>query len=302
MSENTPQTKCGFTAVIGLPNAGKSTLVNAMVGAKVSIVSRKVQTTRSRVLGILMQDNTQIILVDTPGVFAPKKTLEKAMVRAAWDAVPDADIILHIVDVSGKNPLRSNEELIKKLPEHTKCILVLNKVDLVHKEDLLSISTDLNERFSYDATFMISALKKKGIDDITTHLSEELPNGPYLFDEDQMSDMPLRMMASEITREKIYDQLHQELPYSIMVQTENWEDFENGSIKISQVVIVARDSQKGIVLGKGGSRIKSIGEQSRRELEEILETRVHLKLFVQVKENWMERAENYALMGLEFGS
>lgn len=294
--------KCGFVTVLGLPNAGKSTFINSLVGSKVSIVSRKVQTTRSRVLGIVIEDSTQIVLVDTPGIFSPKKTLERAMVKAAWDALGDADMIVHIIDASQKGAIEKNNVIIEKLPENAACVLVLNKTDLVKKPDLLGLTQDLNERFPYAATFMVSSLKGAGIEDIKKHLAENLPEGPWLFDEDQISDMPMRLMAAEITREKIFNQLHEELPYSIMVDTEEWEEFDNGSIKISQVVFVQKESQKGIVVGKGGSRVKQIGEQARKELEELFEKRIHLKIFVKVQENWAERAENYRSMGLDFSS
>lgn len=292
--------KCGFVAVLGLPNAGKSTLINAMVGSKVSIVSRKVQTTRTRVLGIALEDNAQVVLVDTPGIFAPKKTLEKAMVKAAWDALGDADSVIHIVDASWHGALQKNEMIIEKLPENSEVILVLNKTDLVNKPDLLTLAQSLNERFPYAATFMTASLKKQGVADVLSYVAETLPEGPWLFDEDQITDMPMRLMAAEITREKIFNQLHQELPYAVMVDTESWEEFDNGSVKISQVVYVQKESQKGIVVGKCGSRVKQIGEQARVELEELFDQRVHLKIFVKVQENWAERAENYNLIGLDF--
>lgn len=294
------KTKCGFAAIVGLPNAGKSTLTNALVGQKISIVTRKVQTTRTRVMGILTEGHSQIILVDTPGVFKPKKTLEKAMVKAAWDALPDADVILHIVDAAARNALDDNAMIIDRLNEKAVNFLVLNKVDKVDKPALLELAAKLNERFGYAATFMISSLKKNGLDAMLKEIANNIPEGPWMFEEDQVTDMPMRMLASEITREKIFEQLHQELPYDIMVETEGWENFDNGSVKINQVIYVQKESQKGIVVGKGGSRIKKIGEQARRELEEMFEMRIHLKLHAKVQENWAERAENYRLMGLEF--
>lgn len=297
---NQETTKCGFVAVLGLPNAGKSTFMNALIGAKVSIVSHKVQTTRTRVLGILTEGQTQLVLIDTPGIFAPKKTLEKAMVKAAWDALSGADAVVHIVDASTKNPLGSSEEIISKLPEETACILVLNKTDQVNKVELLKLAQGFNERFPYEATFMISSLKEQGTKDVLKDLVARMPQGPWVFEEDQITDMPMRMMAAEITREKIYRQLHQELPYAMMVHTENWEEFDNGSVKISQLLYVQTDSQKAIVLGKGGSRIRQLGEEARLELEKFMERRVHLKLLVKVQENWAERPENYAMMGLDF--
>lgn len=288
-TQNSDQTRAGFVAVIGLPNAGKSTLINTLVGAKVSIVSRKVQTTRDRILGIMMEGDTQIILIDTPGIFTPKKTLEKAMVKAAWDSVPDADIIMHIMDVSLPDPIGKNADMLRKIPHNKPCILVLNKVDKLDKDKLLALSAALNEKRNYAATFMISALKEKGLDQLTDYLAKNLPPSPYLYDPEQITDMPLRFTAAEITREKIFDRLHQELPYAIMVDTEHWEQTDNGTIHISQVVYVQRDNQKGIVLGKGGAQIKAIGRDARIELEEMLETKVNLKLFVKVKPDWPER-------------
>lgn len=292
--------KCGFAAIVGLPNAGKSTLTNALVGSKISIVSRKVQTTRTRVLGIITRDQAQVILVDTPGVFAPKKTLEKAMVKAAWDALPDADVVVHLVDATVKAASEDNRLITGRLPENKPCLLVLNKVDKVKKPDLLALTAALNEQFSYEATFMISSLKQEGLEDMLAGIIEHMPEGPWLFEEDQITDMPMRLMAAEITREKIFEQLHQELPYEIMVETESWEEFDDGAVKIDQVVYVHKDSQKGIVVGKSGSRIKALGEAARLELEELFERRVHLKLFVKVQENWSERSENYRAIGLEF--
>lgn len=292
--------KCGFVAIIGVPNAGKSTLTNALIGSKVSIVSRKVQTTRARVMGILTRGDAQIVLVDTPGVFTPKKTLEKAMVKAAWDAMPDADLVLHIVDAAAKNPMRDNELILNRLNDRQPVVLILNKVDKVNKPDLLALTQSLNEAHDYAATFMISSLKKQGLDAMLDEISSLIPAGPWMFDEDQISDMPMRMMAAEITREKIYERLHQELPYETFVETEKWEERDDGSVQISQIIYVQRESQKGIVVGKGGSTIKKIGEESRRDLEDIFDGRIHLKLFVKVQENWSERAENYRLIGLDF--
>ncbi|MCF8496150.1 MAG: GTPase Era [Alphaproteobacteria bacterium] len=289
MPENGQDTRSGYAAVIGLPNAGKSTLVNKLVGTKVSIVSRKVQTTRNRVLGITMQDEAQIILIDTPGIFMPRKTLEKAMVRTAWDAVPEADSVIHLVDASARDPLRDSAIIIRGLRNDAPCFLALNKTDKVSKPDLLTISAAFNERFPYTATYMISGLKGGGVKDLLRGVANSLPKGPWLFPEDQVTDMPMRLMAAEITREKIFERLHEELPYSIMVSTENWEEFDNGSVKIDQAIYTQRDSQKAIVLGKGGAQIQEIGKKARLELEEILERRVHLKLFVKVKEDWPER-------------
>lgn len=293
-------TRCGFVAVLGLPNAGKSTLVNALVGAKVSIVSSKVQTTRTRVLGIALVDEAQIILLDTPGIFAPKKTLEKAMVRAAWNTLEEGEIFLHIIDAGQKNAAEKNRLIIERLPKDKPCILVLNKVDTVAKPDLLELTTEMNALFPYDQTFMISALKQNGLEPLTKVLSEKLPQAPWVFPEDQITDMPMRLLAAEITREKIFEKLYHELPYAIFVETVHWENFDNGDVKIEQNIYVDRDSQKGIVLGKGGQQLKKIGQAARLELEHILETKVHLNIHVKQREDWAEHAEFYRLAGLEF--
>lgn len=298
MSE--PETRCGFVSVLGLPNAGKSTLVNALAGGKVSIVSRKIQTTRSRVLGIAMRNSSQIILIDTPGIFEPKKTLEKAMVETAWNSIAESDIVLHIADAANKKTLDDNKRIADRLPPGKKSVLVLNKIDKIARPDLLALAEKLAAQASYEAVFMISALKKDGMEKLADWLAQHLPEGPYLFPEDQLSDMPARMLAAEITREKIFDLLHQELPYAIMVETENWEEFENGSVKIDQIVYVQRKNQKAIVLGKGGTQIKKIGETARRELEDILERRVHLKLFVKVEPDWPDKPEFLRLSGLNW--
>lgn len=295
----TEQSKCGFVSVIGIPNAGKSTLINAMVGTKVSIVSRKIQTTRSRILGIALHDNTQIVLIDTPGIFKPKKTLEKAMVTAALSSIDECEYIMHIVDATSRNAIDKNKIILQSLEKHDNVILILNKIDWMDPHDLPALAREMNEAHPYIATFMISALNEKGVKDVTQYLADHLPKGEWIYPEDHITDMPMRLMASEITREKIFDQVHQEIPYSVFVETESWEEFDNGSIKISQVIYVQKDSQKGILLGKGGSKIKTIGQSSRIELEEIMERRVHLSLFVRVQENWAERAENYEIFGLD---
>ena len=291
---------CGFISVIGLPNAGKSTLVNTLVGAKVSIVSSKVHTTRNRILGIALKDQAQIILIDTPGVFdaGGARPMEKAMVSVALDTLQESEAIIHIIDAGSKDALKSNQGLIKKMPLNKPVILVINKTDKIHKPKLLELASKLNEAFKYEATFMVSALKGKGCEDLLTHLSSLVKPGAWLFEEDQITDMPMRLMAAEITREKIFNQLHKELPYAAMVHTENWEHFDNGSIKIDQAVYVERASQKAIVLGKGGSRIKSIGQEAREEMQDIFDKRIHLKLFVKVQEKWAEKTENLRMMGL----
>jgi GTP-binding protein Era len=292
--------RCGYAAVIGLPNAGKSTLVNTLVGSKVSIVSKRVQTTRCRVLGIALQKDAQVILIDTPGIFTPEKTLEKAMVHAAWESIEKADAIVHIVDAGFKDALQRNQTLIQNLPRDIPVILVLNKVDKVDKPALLSLATGFNEAYPYAATFMISAMKGQGSQDVLSDLSGRMPEGEWIFDEDQITDMPMRLMAAEITREKIFNMLYQELPYSVMVETEKWEEFKNGSVKIDQAVYVQKDSQKAIVLGKGGSQIKKIGETARKDMEQVFGMPVHLKLFVKVEKDWSEDAANYRHIGLDY--
>lgn len=289
---------CGFACILGLPNAGKSTLVNGLVGQKVSIVSHRVQTTRTRVLGIAMHEDAQILLVDTPGVFDAQKTMERAMVAAAYDALDNADCAVHLVDASKKNAAADNAELLKRLPKNMPVILVLNKIDQTKKPDLLTLAQELNDQYDYEATFMISALKGHGTDDLLQGLVPHMPSGPWMFDEEEVTDMPMRLMAAEITREKIFNRLYRELPQSSYVETETWENFDNGDIKITQLIYVQRDSQKAIVLGKGGHQIKQIGKEAREELEKILDTRVHLKLFVKVQENWSEQSEILQKMGL----
>lgn len=295
-------TKCGFVAVMGAPNVGKSTLLNALVGGKVSIVSPKVQTTRSVVRGLIVHEKSQIVLVDTPGVFEPKKRLERAMVRAAWDGCSDADVAMIIVDVTRRQPDEDSLRVAEKLSNHDNLVLVLNKIDKISHEKLLKISMEWNERFNFDATFMISALKENGTKDLLHYLAGKMPEGPYHYDEDQMSDLPARMLAAEITREKLFLRLHQELPYGLTVETEHWEDFDDGSVKISQLIYVAREAHKKIVLGKGGSNIKAVGEAARKEIEELLGGRFHLKLLVKVRENWSEDAALYEAWGLDFNA
>ncbi len=300
MSDNKQPSRCGFVAVVGLPNAGKSTLINHLVGSKVSIVSHKVHTTRMRILGIALHEGAQIVLVDTPGIYdaSKKGTLERAMVGAAYEALDDADVVLHLVDAAPKNIGEQTKALVKKLPKNKPVVLVLNKIDKSSQEQLLKHAKELNDMHDYEATFMISSLKGMGTETVLDHFAKTLPEGPWVYDEDQITDLPMRMMAAEITREKIFNQLHKELPYSAYVHTENWEQFDNGSIKIDQIVYVERDSQKAIVLGKGGSRIKQIGQEARLELEEIFDARIHLKLFVKVQDGWAERPENLREIGL----
>lgn len=291
---------CGFVSIIGAPNAGKSTLINQVVGAKVSIVSPKVQTTRTRVMGIVNKAETQIIFIDTPGIFAPRKRLDRAMVSAAWQGTTDAEVILLLIEVSRGKINADSQAIIDKLKEQNrKAILVLNKIDLVEKEKLLKISTELYATGIFTDVYMISALNGDGVDKLLQDLSGKMPQGPWMFSEDQISDMPMRLLAAEITREKIFLQLKEELPYASTVETETWEEFDNGSVKISQIVYVMRDTQKAIILGKGGAQIKKIGEAARLELEEICERRVHLRIFVKVRENWVDDPERYREWGLD---
>lgn len=290
----------GFIAIFGAPNVGKSTLLNRLVGTKVSIVSPKVQTTRSRVLGICIQDNTQIIFIDTPGIFKPKRRLDRAMVSAAWGGVGDADKKLLLVDAS-KGYDRDTRNIIKKITgSNKKALLAINKIDLVAKPKLLKLTNELYSSEIFSDIFMISAELGDGVDDLMAHIVLNIPAGPWLFPEDQISDMPGRLTASEITREKLYLQLHQELPYAASVETEGWTENADESIRIEQVIYVERATQKAIVLGKGGNRIKALGQASREELEEIFERRVHLFLFVKVRENWGNDPERYRDLGLNF--
>ena len=293
-------TRCGFVALIGAPNVGKSTLVNALVGSKVTIVSRKVQTTRALIRGIVIEDHSQIILVDTPGIFSPKRRLDRAMVSTAWSGAYDADLVCVLLDAkSGIND--EAEKILDKVAsvDHDK-ILVLNKIDLVPREKLLALAQAANERVKFANTFMISALSGDGVEDLRKALAEAVPPGPYLYPEDQMSDAPLRSLAAEITREKIFQQLHQELPYQSTVETDSWTERKDSSVRIEQTIFVERESQRKIVLGKGGATIKSIGAEARKEIADILGVPVHLFLFVKVRENWGDDPDRYREMGLEF--
>ncbi|TPQ43054.1 GTPase Era [Bradyrhizobium guangdongense] len=300
-SGGTPvETRCGFVALIGAPNVGKSTLVNALVGAKVTIVSKKVQTTRALIRGIVIENNAQIILVDTPGIFLPKRRLDRAMVSTAWSGAHDADLVCVLIDAKSGLDEEADAILNKVASVGHEKILVLNKVDLVQREKLLALAQAANERIKFAKTFMISALSGDGVDDIRKALAEMVPAGPFLYPEDQMSDAPMRQLAAEITREKIYQKLHQELPYQSTVETEKWEERKDKSVRIEQTIYVERESQRKIVLGKGGATIKSIGADSRRELTDILGVPVHLFLFVKVRENWGDDPDRYREMGLEF--
>ncbi len=293
-------TRCGFVALIGVPNAGKSTLINALVGAKVSIVSRKVQTTRTQVRGIAICDKTQIIFVDTPGIFKPTRRLERAMVEKAWGGAGDADRIGVLIDVR-KAEDEDNLTLLERLREvRQPQFLILNKIDTLPRDELLAIAAALNARGQFAATFMVSALNGDRVGDISKWLAEALPLGPWLYPEDQISDAPLRFLAAEITREKIYERLHDELPYRSTVETEQWTEKKDGSVRIEQTIYVERESQRKIVLGEAGKTIKAIGSAARKEIAEAAEQKVHLFLFVKVRENWENDPARYREMGLEF--
>jgi GTP-binding protein Era len=295
-----PATRFGFVALIGAPNVGKSTLVNALVGSKVTIVSRKVQTTRALIRGIVIENNAQIVLVDTPGIFSPKRRLDRAMVSTAWSGAHDADLVCVLLDAKAGLDEEAEAILTKVATVRHEKILVLNKIDLVPREKLLALAKTANDRMPFARTFMVSALSGDGIDDLRRTLSEMVPPGPFHYPEDQMSDAPMRHLAAEITREKIYRKLHQELPYQSTVETDSWTERKDKSIRIEQTIFVERESQRKIVLGKGGATIKAIGAESRKELAEIVGVPVHLFLFVKVRENWGDDPDRYREMGLEF--
>jgi GTP-binding protein Era len=292
--------RCGYVALIGAPNAGKSTLLNQLVRAKVSIVTPKVQTTRARVLGIVVEDTTQLIFVDTPGIFAPKRRLERAMVAAAWSGAHDADIVVLLVDAARGVDADTRRIIDGLKAAGRRAVLALNKVDIVKPEKLLGLAETLANDGIFEPIFMISGLTGSGVDDLRNHLVKSLPAGPFLFPEDQLSDMPQRLLAAEATREQVFLQLHDELPYSSTVETESWEQFKNGSVKISQTIYVQRDSQKAIVLGHEGGQIKRIGARARLELERLFGHRIHLFLFVKVREGWTEDRERYDAMRLDW--
>ncbi|MDP3898064.1 MAG: GTPase Era [Mesorhizobium sp.] len=293
-------TRSGFVALIGAPNAGKSTLVNQLVGTKVSIVTHKVQTTRALVRGIAIHRQAQIVFVDTPGIFKPKRRLDTAMVTTAWGGAKDADIVLVLIDAERGVKGDADAILTHISAEGQPKILILNKVDRVKPEALLALTETINARVAFKRTFMISALTGSGCKDLLDYLAEALPEGPWYYPEDQISDLPMRQLAAEITREKLYLRLHQELPYSSHIETEKWEEKKDGSVRIEQVIYVERDSQKKIVLGHKGETIRSIGQASRKDIADILGQKVHLFLFVKVRENWGDDPERYREMGLEF--
>ena len=293
--------RAGFVTLIGAPNAGKSTLMNAMVGQKVSIVTPKVQTTRSRIRGIAMQDEAQIIFVDTPGIFAPKRRLDRAMVNAAWQGAADNDVLLLLHDCARARLDDETKMIITKLAEKNQsAALVLNKIDLAKPEQYLARTAELSDLFAFEKVFMISAQTRNGIEDLKSWLAARMPSGPYLFDPDDLSDLPVRLLAAEIMREKLFLNLHQELPYQMTVETESWVEREDGSAEVRLSVFVAREGHRGIVLGKGGQTIKRIGQAARRELEQALERRVHLISHVKYRKDWMDDKDRYTAWDLDF--
>jgi GTP-binding protein Era len=294
------ETRCGFIAIAGEPNAGKSTLINVLVGGKVSIVSPKVQTTRFNIRGVCVHDEAQLIFVDTPGIFAAERNFEKAMVQAAWAGIGDADAVLLLIDARA-GPRDDTRELMRRLGQNVKknLFLAINKVDIINKSKLPELAQACSELAPFERIFMISALKNDGIDDIKKHLAAVLPQGPWLYPEDQMSDISLRLLAAEVTREKLFLKLEQELPYAAFVETEAWEE-EGNLVKISQVIVVQREGQKKIVIGDGGAMVKAIGTSARHELQAMLGKRIHLSLFVKVRPGWKDDIESYRLLGLEF--
>jgi GTPase len=294
------ETRCGFVALIGAPNAGKSTLLNALVGSKVSIVSRKVQTTRALVRGIAIEDAAQIIFVDTPGIFAPRRRLDRAMVTSAWGGAGDADVVALLVDAR-KGIDEEVGAIVSSLAKlKPAVILVLNKIDTIERSILLKLTADLNARFAFRETFMISALTGDGVPRLKSRLAALMPQGPWLYPEDQVSDAPLRSLAAEITREKLFERLHDELPYQSTVETDLWKELPDGSARIEQTIYVTREGQKKIVIGEGGRTIKAIGQAARMEIVEAAEQQVHLFLFVKVRPDWAEDPERYREIGLEF--
>ena len=292
--------RCAFVALIGAPNAGKSTLINALVGSKVSIVSRKVQTTRALVRGIAIEGAAQLVFIDTPGIFAPRRRLDRAMVTTAWSGAHDADIAALLIDAN-KGIDEEADGVLRRLAElRQRKVLVLNKVDLTDKPALLTLAQRANDKAAFAATFMLSALSGDGVGDFKRWLADHAPAGPWHYPEDQISDAPMRSLAAEITREKLFDRLHQELPYQSTVETESWKELRGGAVRIEQTIYVERESQRKIVLGKSGATIKAIGADARKEIAALTEQPVHLFLFVKVREGWGDDPERYRGMGLEF--
>jgi GTP-binding protein Era len=300
----TGQTRAGFTAIIGAPNAGKSTLVNQLVGTKITIVTHKVQTTRFPVRGVMMHGNSQVVLVDTPGIFAPRRRLDRAMVKSAWEGAGDADAIVHLIDArhwTGHGDRAEDEAIIDRLRViGAKAILAINKIDLVERSLLLGATKALFDTGVYSDVLMVSGLNGDGVDQLADLLASRMPEGPYLFPEDQAADMPSRLIAAEVTREKLMLRLHQEIPYQLTVETENWTQHDDGAVRIDQMIHVSRDGHKSIVLGKGGQTIRDIGMAARKELTEILGRPVHLFLRVKVSERWQENRERFSAIGLDF--
>ena len=297
---NELETRCGFVALIGAPNAGKSTLLNRLVGGKVSIVSHKVQTTRALVRGIMAQEQTQIIFVDTPGLFQPKRRLDRAMVNKAWDGAGDSDVVALLIDAQ-KGVREDEERILAALKERKqKVILLVNKIDMVKRESLLALVEQISAEVEFSQTFMISAAKGDGCEDLLNYLAKEMAVGPWLYPEDQMSDLPMRQLAAEITREKLFERLHQELPYALTVETESWKELKSGDVRVEQTVFVQRDSHKKILLGKGGQTVKAVSQSARKDLQSMLDQKIHLFLFVKVREKWLDDPERYREMGLDF--
>lgn len=297
----TPTTRCGFVALVGAPNAGKSTLLNQLVGAKLSIVTHKAQTTRAAIRGIAVEGDSQIVFVDTPGIFAPKRRLERAMVSAAWSGAREADRVVLLFDAARKGVDEDSAGIIAGLKDAGhRADLALNKIDLIKRPKLLDLAARFQAEGIFDEIFMISATSGDGVGDLRASLAARLPEGPWLFPEDQLSDLPQRLLAAEVTREALFLKLHDELPYALTVETDDWQDFEDGSVRLEQTIYLQRDAHKGIVLGKNGSKIKEVRADTQAQLETMLERRVHLYLYVKVKKNWLDDPERYALWGLDF--
>jgi GTP-binding protein Era len=294
------ETRAGFVALIGAPNAGKSTLINRLVGTKVAIVSHKVQTTRSTIRGIAMSGQTQIVFVDTPGIFKPKRRLDRAMVDTAWSGANDADVVALLIDAAAGLTDETRETIAKLTAVAHPKVLLLNKIDTVKRETLLGLTAEANALLPFERTFMISALDGEGVEDFTAFLATRLPLGPWLYPEDEVSDVPLRQLAAEITREKLFERLHQELPYQTTVETDEWKEQPDGSVRVAQTIFVERATQKKIVIGAGGATIKQISMAARKEITALAETPIHLFLFVKVRENWADDPERYRAMGIEF--
>lgn len=298
--DKTSETRCGFIALIGAPNAGKSTLLNALVGSKIAIVTHKVQTTRARLVGVAVYKENQFIFVDTPGIFTAKKRLERAMVAAAWEGANDADVIVFMVDATRKIEEGTRTIAAGLKGSSKKAILVINKIDLVKRDTLLAKTQELNELGDFEETLMISATTGNGLKALQDKLAENIPTGPWLYPEDHLTDITERMLAAEITREKFFMRFHEELPYAATIETERWKELKDGSVRIEQVIYVERDSQKAMVIGKGGKGLKTIGKQAREELEELLDRKVHLFIFVKVRKGWSDDKERYRNMGLDW--